>query len=182
MNCPNCHKDTLRPHTHSDGKRRWVTTRCAECGWVDTTSWTERRAIPKPGEDRHRGSAEIRDGQGRILLVDDDVAVLEVLTEGIRGHGYLVDVAAGGVEALRPLTDRIYDLLITDIAMPGLDGWQLIAAAIHTQPMVRVIIMTGRDEPEDRERAAALGVPLFRKPFSLAALQSAIEDALTSRD
>jgi two-component system, OmpR family, response regulator len=142
----------------------------------------ERRSSPKPGEERHRGGAEIPDGPGRILLVDDDVAVLEVLTEGIRGHGYLVDVAAGGVEALRPLTDRIYDLLITDIAMPGLDGWQLIAAAIHTQPMVRVIIMTGRDEPEDRERAAALGVPLFRKPFALAALQSAIEDALASRD
>jgi hypothetical protein len=39
MTCPQCQKDTLRHHTHSEGDRRWVTTRCAECGWVDTTSW-----------------------------------------------------------------------------------------------------------------------------------------------
>jgi CheY-like chemotaxis protein len=116
----------------------------------------------------------------RLLLVDDDAAVLEVLTEVIRGLGYQVDVAAGGVEALKALTDRIYDLLITDLAMPGLDGWQLIAAVIDTQPMVRLIAMTGRDEPEDCERAAALGVPLVRKPFSLAVLQHAIGDALAS--
>jgi CheY-like chemotaxis protein len=172
---------TSSPH-HADGGPRWATTRCATGGGVNPMSRTERRSSPRPEEDRHRGGAEIPNVHGRILLVDDDVAVLEVLTEGIRGHGYLVDVAAGGVEALGPLTDRPYDLVITDIAMPGLDGWQLIAAAIHQQPMVRVIVMTGRDEPEDRERAAALGVPLFRKPFSLAALQRAIDDALASHD
>jgi CheY-like chemotaxis protein len=167
---------------HADGGPRWATTPCATGGGVDPMSRTARRSSPKPGEDRHRGGAEVPAVHGGILLVDNDVAILEVLTEGIRGHGYLVDVAAGGVQALSPLTDRTYDLLITDIAMPHLDGWQLIATAIHTQPMMRVIVMTGRDEPEDRDRAAALGVPLFRKPFSLAALQRAIEDALASQD
>jgi hypothetical protein len=55
MNCPNCHKDTLRPHTHSDGKRRWVTNRCAECGWVDTTSWIEKRPPVKERRGKSRG-------------------------------------------------------------------------------------------------------------------------------
>jgi CheY-like chemotaxis protein len=48
--------------------------------------------------------------------------------------------------------------------MPGLDGWQLVAAAIQKPPMLRVIPIRGRDEAEDRERAAALRVPLIRKP------------------
>ena len=55
MNCPNCKKDTLRPHTHSDGNRRWVTTRCAECGWVDTTSWIEKRPPVKERRGKSRG-------------------------------------------------------------------------------------------------------------------------------
>jgi hypothetical protein len=124
----------------------------------------ERRSSPKPGEERHRGGAEIPDGQGRILLVDDDVAVLEVLIEGIRGHGVSSMSLPGGLRHfVRPV------MIVIRII-----GCVWIAAAMSCQP--------SRDEPEDRERAAALGVPLFRKPFSLAALQSAIEDALASRD
>ena len=55
MNCPNCHKDTLRPHTYSDGNRRRVKTRCAECGWVDTTSWIEKRPPVKERRGKSRG-------------------------------------------------------------------------------------------------------------------------------
>jgi transposase-like protein len=51
-NCPYCNKDTLRHHTHSDGDRRWVTARCTDCGWVDTTSWIEKR----PSLKEQRGS------------------------------------------------------------------------------------------------------------------------------
>jgi uncharacterized Zn finger protein len=50
MNCPSCNGDTLRSHTHSDGERRWVTNRCAECGWVDTTSWIDERRPPKANQ------------------------------------------------------------------------------------------------------------------------------------
>jgi transposase-like protein len=42
MTCPRCKKDMLRHHTHSERDRRWVTTRCAECGWVDTITWVEK--------------------------------------------------------------------------------------------------------------------------------------------
>jgi DNA-directed RNA polymerase subunit RPC12/RpoP len=56
MTCPRCKKDTLRHHTHSERDRRRVTTRCAECGWVDTTSWVEKRPASKrrTGEDGRR--------------------------------------------------------------------------------------------------------------------------------
>jgi CheY-like chemotaxis protein len=177
MNCPSCKKDTLRHHTHSDGQRRWVTTRCVECGWVETTSWVERRPAPRDGRG-NQGAGTEPTLPPRILLVDDDLAVLDVLAEAVRGFGYQVDVAAGAAEALAPLADRTYDLLLTDLMMPDLDGWQLIAAATRKQPRLRIVMMTGCVEPEDRARAAALGVPLLRKPLSLRDLQNAIQAAL----
>jgi hypothetical protein len=55
LNCPSCNRDRLRPHIHSDGERQWLTTQCAKCGWVDTTSWIEKRRLLKEGRGMSRG-------------------------------------------------------------------------------------------------------------------------------
>jgi CheY-like chemotaxis protein len=116
----------------------------------------------------------------RILVVDDDAAIGDVCAELIRDLGYEVDVVADAVEALARLRNERFDAVVTDIVLPGMDGWQLIAAAIHEQPMLRLVAMTGAGDEEDRERALALGVPMLQKPFTRVELRDALQEALTS--
>ena len=59
--------------------------------------------------------------------------------------------------------------------MPGMDGWQLIAAAIHEQPMLRFVAITGAGEKEDHERALALGVPILQEAFTRVELPDALQ-------
>jgi two-component system response regulator AtoC len=116
----------------------------------------------------------------RILVVDDDPALRDTLADLIHGLGYQATVVADAEEGLGRLREESFDALVTDIVLPGMDGWRLIAAAIHEQPMLRVVAMTGADEPGDGERAQALGVPLLRKPFTFAELRAALHERLTS--
>jgi CheY-like chemotaxis protein len=91
----------------------------------------------------------------RILVVDDAAVVRDVCAELIRGLGYDVNVVADAAEALARLRNERFDAVITDIVLPGMDGWQLIAAAIREQPMLRLVAMTGAGGEGDRERALA---------------------------
>jgi CheY-like chemotaxis protein len=116
----------------------------------------------------------------RILLVDDDPILRDVFADLIHGLGYQVKVVADAGEALGRVRNEPFDVLVTDIVLPGMDGWQLIATAIHEQPMLRLVAMTGADTCGDRERASALGVPVLKKPFGLVELRDALQAALTS--
>jgi CheY-like chemotaxis protein len=116
----------------------------------------------------------------RILVVDDEPVLRDVFADLIRRCGYQVEVAAEAGEALTRLRTEPFDVLATDILLPGMDGWHLIAAATHEQPMLRLVAMTGADEDADRERASALGIPVLQKPFGLAELRAALQEALTS--
>jgi CheY-like chemotaxis protein len=116
----------------------------------------------------------------RILVVEEDSVLREVFADLIHDLGYQVEVVAEGGEALRRLRNEPFDVLVTDIVQRGMDGWQLVAAALHEQPMLRLVAMTGADARSDRERAVALGVPMLQKPFSLVELRKALQQALTS--
>jgi CheY-like chemotaxis protein len=116
----------------------------------------------------------------RILVVDDDAAIRDLYAEMIRGLGYEVNVVADGAEALARLRNERFDAVVTDILMPGMDGWQLVAAAICEQPMLRLVAMTGADAEEHHKRALALGVPILQKPFTRVELRDALQEALTS--
>jgi CheY-like chemotaxis protein len=70
--------------------------------------------------------------------------------------------------------------VVTDIVLPAMNGWQLIATAIREQPMLGFVAMTGAGGEGDRERALALSVPLLQKPFSRVELGDALQEALTS--
>jgi CheY-like chemotaxis protein len=116
----------------------------------------------------------------RILVVDDAATIRDVCAELIRDLGYEVNVAADAAEALARLRHERFDAVVTDIVLPAMNGWQLIAAAIREQPMLRFVAMTGADEDADRERALALGVPFLQKPFTRVELGDALQEALTS--
>ena len=116
----------------------------------------------------------------RILVVDDAATIRDVCADLIRDLGYEVNVVADAAEALVRLREDRFHAVVTDIVMPGMDGWQLIAAAIHAQPMLRLVAMTGANVEGDRDRAVALGVPLLQKPFTRVELRDALHEALTS--
>jgi two-component system response regulator AtoC len=116
----------------------------------------------------------------RILVVDDEAAIRDVCAELIRDLGYQVEVVGDAGEGLARLRNEPFDAVVTDIVLPGMDGWQLIAAAIHEQPMLRLVAMTGADVEGDRERALALGVPMLQRPFTRVQLRNALQEALTS--
>jgi CheY-like chemotaxis protein len=112
--------------------------------------------------------------------VEEDSVLREVFADLIHDLGYQVEVVAEGGEALRRLRNEPFDVLVTDIVLRGMDGWQLVAAALHEQPMLRLVAMTGADAHSDRERAVALGVPMLQKPFTLVELRDALQEGLTS--
>jgi CheY-like chemotaxis protein len=117
----------------------------------------------------------------RVLVVDDDPLVRDMLRDFLRVAGYEVTASAEGVDAVTHLTEERYDVLLTDIKMPAMDGWQLIALATRIQPMLAIVVITGEDDPQDRQRAEELGVPLIRKPFALGTLQTTLQTVLASR-
>jgi CheY-like chemotaxis protein len=117
----------------------------------------------------------------RVLVVDDNPLVRDMLGDVVRVAGYDVTVSAEGVEAVTRLTEERYDVLLTDIKMPTMDGWELIALATQIHPMLAIVVITGEDDPQDRQRAEQLGVTLIRKPFALGTLQTTLQTVLASQ-
>lgn len=114
-----------------------------------------------------------------VLLVEDDRAVRMVLQRSLANAGFVVTVAADALAAL-PLIDdpavRI-DVLVSDVMMPGMDGGQLAEYARSRRPALPVLLMSGYAEPPQRSATADAGVGFLAKPFSGAALASAVRAA-----
>ncbi|MGC9330208.1 MAG: response regulator, partial [Candidatus Hinthialibacter sp.] len=79
----------------------------------------------------------------RILVVDDEPDMVSTLSDLLTAEGNTVDVAYNGQEALASLEDQTYDLILTDLSMPGLDGVHLLQEAKTRQPHSEVMIITG---------------------------------------
>jgi CheY-like chemotaxis protein len=113
----------------------------------------------------------------RIILADDNATVRRVLSEMLALSGYTVFPAASGPEALALLSQNGgVDLLITDLEMPGMDGWELIRSARALYPGLRVGIITGRDLPPPAGRVVVDF--LLRKPFGLRPFEESIARVL----
>ena len=105
-----------------------------------------------------------------VLLVDDDKAVRTVLAEQLRELGFHVDEVADGKSAIDRLkSSDEYDVLLTDFAMPGMNGLDTIRTAVEQRPSLRALLMTGYAD-EDAVADARAKVPVIRKPINLAQL------------
>ncbi|MEP6946114.1 MAG: response regulator transcription factor [Acidobacteriota bacterium] len=104
----------------------------------------------------------------RLLVVDDDAGLLMAVSETLRAEGYNVVTARRGAEALVRVAERLPDLVISDIRMPGMDGYQLarnLRAAPHTR-LVPIVFLTAKDEIADRIAGFRSGVDAYiTKPF-----------------
>jgi len=95
--------------------------------------------------------------EGRILVVDDDFLIRESLSELLRLEGYEVDVAPGGQEALAALGSRTYDLVFTDINMPGVTGFDVLREVKLKYPETQVVLITGFGEIQTAIQAIKQG-------------------------
>ncbi len=104
----------------------------------------------------------------RLLLAEDDSALASLLEEYLREAGYEVHLCRRGDEALEALRARDFDLVLTDIVMPGADGLSLLAEAKGDPERTLVILMTGYSGIEDALHAVEQGAFDFvSKPFQL---------------
>jgi two-component system cell cycle response regulator CpdR len=119
----------------------------------------------------------------RILIVDDEEPLRGFVTRGLQLDGHEVTAAADGLEALELLTSpgAVFDLLLTDIRMPMMDGIELALAVARERPGLPVLLMTGYADQRERARNLDLLVKdVLTKPFSLASLRSLVQNTLVS--
>ena len=110
----------------------------------------------------------------RVLVVDDDEAVLEMTLALVTDLGYAADKAMSGAEALRLFDATPYDVVLTDLRMPGMSGWEVLDAVRRRRPDTPVILLTGFIASEDDPRLRQRRVGLLRKPVDAATLHAAI--------
>ncbi len=106
----------------------------------------------------------------RILVIEDEPRLLQNLAKVLREEGYAVDTAAAGDDGLSKAQDWDYDLVILDVMLPGLDGWQVLEQLRKTKP-TPVLMLTARDAARDRVRGLDTGADDYLvKPFDLSEL------------
>jgi len=114
-----------------------------------------------------------------ILIAEDEAMVRMVEAETLRDAGYNICEARDGTAALEILkSDAKIDLLITDIKMPGLNGYQLAEAGAQLRPKLKVILITGYAQDPLPAGMALAGVKVIYKPFDIDALPVLAKQAL----
>jgi len=118
----------------------------------------------------------------KVLVVDDDPVVGRSFERVLSGKGYAVITARDGEEALHKLDAEAYDVVFTDIRMPGMSGLEVAERVKASQPWLPVVIVTGYGTEENEARAEAAGVTEFlRKPLSPEAIEGSAEKVLHER-
>lgn len=125
---------------------------------------------------------EQADSRLRVLVVDDDAAVATLVARGLRGIAGRISVASDAHEALARLAQEDYDVVVSDIAMPGMSGLDLIRAVRARDLDLPVILVTGAPSLEGAATAVELGAFRYlQKPIDLPRLQHSVEEAARLR-
>jgi len=116
----------------------------------------------------------------KVLVVDDDPVVGKSFDRVLSAKGYAVITAASGQEALNKLEMENYDVVFTDIKMPGMSGLDMAEQVKQRRPWLPVVIVTGYGSPGNEARAEAAGVSGFlRKPLSPEMIEDSAQKALS---
>jgi DNA-binding NtrC family response regulator len=122
------------------------------------------------------------DSMKHVLLVEDEAPLREALAEQLADRGYAVEQAESGETALAKLSDFAFDVIITDLRLPGIDGSAVIDAALDRYPDIVAIVVTGFGTVKDAVEAIKRGAWDFvSKPFQIDELLLALDSALEQR-
>jgi two-component system OmpR family response regulator len=122
----------------------------------------------------------------RVLVVDDDPDILSLMKEALSFHGYQVDTASNGQAALDRIDEAHPDLLLLDIRMPGMDGYDVIRRlkADESKRDIPIIVITASPVDKERDRVRVLGMgadQYVTKPLSIEGLILEIKKAIAER-
>jgi nitrogen-specific signal transduction histidine kinase/ActR/RegA family two-component response regulator len=135
-----------------------------------------RREIPGAAEEAPPPKAR---GRARILVIDDEPEIRGILSQLLTAQGHAVRACAEGESGLRRFQEEPFDLVITDLAMPGLSGWEVVEVLKRRRPQTLVALLTGWADGIDPEEARAKGVDfLMEKPFTVESIQALLNRAL----
>ncbi|HEV2561745.1 MAG TPA: response regulator [Rhizomicrobium sp.] len=118
---------------------------------------------------------------GTVLVTEDEPMVRAVVAETLLDAGYTVQEAGDGMEAMETLEAGSIDLLITDIQMPRMNGYQLAEAAMARWPKLKIMLMTGYAREGVPVAIASAGLPTLKKPFDLDRLPGLVSELLARK-
>ncbi len=115
----------------------------------------------------------------KILIIEDEPKTGDYLRQGLREAGFTVDWVAHGLDGLHQALGSSYDLLILDVMLPGMDGWQILQNLRRQGEAMPILFLTARDQVEDRVKGLELGADDYLiKPFSFAELLARVRTIL----
>ena len=115
----------------------------------------------------------------RLLIVEDEKKTGEYLKKGLTESSYTVDLADNGLDGLHQAMSEEYDLILLDVMLPKLNGWQILQTLRNNKINIPVLMLTARDQVEDRVKGLELGADDYLvKPFAFVELLARIRNIL----
>jgi two-component system chemotaxis sensor kinase CheA len=146
---------------------------------LDVTDLISHSALNLPSVTGKRKSSRVKRGEKRILIVEDIFSTRELEKSILETHGYLVDTAVDGLDALDRMTNTKYDLVVSDIEMPRMDGFELCRMLKKKEETkdIPFVMVTALQKEEDKRRGIEVGAAAYivKSTFEQTNLLDAIE-------
>jgi two-component system cell cycle sensor histidine kinase/response regulator CckA len=138
--------------------------------------------FPQPATEHRTDSQMVNSSIGKILVVDDEVELKNILVEALTSQGYETSGFTSGEEALAALRGEAFDVLLTDLMMPGMDGITLVRESLQIDPYLVAIVMTGQGTIQTAVDAMKVGAfDYVLKPFRLQTMLPVLTRAMNAR-
>ena len=136
------------------------------------------QTFTQPWSDAPPGASMAEERQPRGLVIDDDSGIREVVRSLLASFGYDCQTAADGAQGLARFDEGGWDLVLTDLAMPEMNGWEVAEAIRQRSSTIPIVLITGLTDPEVVRRAGEGRLPVVQKPYRMEMLRVAVANAL----